>query len=323
MELIVKITKYLLLFISALILLFFINQIIQFSLFLNRLHPHAEIYFLLIISTLAIAFSITVYYKIKKIPKALEKPDFDNAEALENYKKEIIKRLNNNALLQANGLYPESDEDIAEAITLMDKEAEKIILDNASWVFVSTAISQNGKLDGLITLFIQLKMIYKISKIYYQKPHFRELYKLYSNVIVTIFLITQIEEINIAEHLEPIISKFSPAKILAGIPGVGQSIGLLTNMLFEGSANCFLTLRIGLITKEYCNFMNNADNNSIRKNCTKQSAKLLGKIISTNSGKITKAFVKSVKNISKKTVKSTSSRIKEIVTSQVSKIKGK
>jgi len=287
--------------------------VIQLTNFLRTIHPIVAQVFLLILTIGIICFLIYTYFKIKNFPTSLEKPSSGNAQELELYKDEVLKRLNKNNILQVNGVYPENDEEISDALKILDAEAEKIIMENASWVFVSTAISQNGKLDGLITLFIQFKMIYRISKIYYQKPRLKELYKLYSNVVVTVFLITQIEEINISEHLEPIISKFSPVKMIGSIPGIGSSIGLLTNMLFEGAANCFLTLRIGLITKEYCDFMNFEDTKEIRRNATRDAASMLGKIISVNSGKITKAFFEAVKKISTKTAKSTGEKIKGII----------
>ena len=313
MELILKVLKYFLFFLFGLVILFFINQILQFSTFMSIIHPDIGKYFLFIIVIILILFLSIIIIKIRKFPITLIKPDFENMEDLEKYKNEVLRRLNKNKILQVNGLYPENDEDIAESIKILNLEAEKVIVDNASWIFVSTAISQNGKLDGLISLFIQIKMVYKISKIYYQKPRLKELYKLYSNIFLTAFLIIQIEEINITEHLEPIISKFSSGKLIAGIPGIGQSIGLLTNMLFEGSTNCFLTLRIGLITKEYCDFLNQENNQMIRKKCTKESAILLGKIVSNNSGKITRSFIEVLKNISSKTVQSTSGKIKDIL----------
>ena len=314
MELIIKIFKYFTIFLIGLIVLFFLNQVIQMTNFLRTIHPLVAQIFLLILAIGIICFAIFIYLKVKHYPTSIERPNEENEEELQSYKKEVLNRLNNNKILQVNGLYPESNEELVESLKILDDETEKVIMDNASWVFVSTAISQNGKLDGLITLFIQFKMIYKISKIYYQKPRLKELYKLYSNVIVTVFLITQIEEINISEHLEPIISKFSPAKLIGSIPGVGSSISLLTNMLFEGAANCFLTLRIGLITKEYCDFMNFDDNKEIRRNATKKAATMLGKIISVNSGKITKAFFEAVKKISSKTAKSTGEKIKGMIT---------
>jgi ABC-type multidrug transport system fused ATPase/permease subunit len=312
-ELILKIFKYIIIFLVALLVLFFLNQILHFAGFLSGIHPLAGQLFLLIAALSVIFFMVYTWYKIKFFPESLEKPAPENAEALENYYHAVIQRLNKNKILQVNGHHPESKDDIFAAIKILDQETEKVILDNASWVFVSTAISQNGKLDGIITLFIQLKMIYRISKIYYQKPRLKELYRLYTNVIVTVFLITQIEEINISEHLEPVVSKFSPAKLLTGIPGVGQSIGLLTNMLFEGAANCFLTLRVGLITKEYCDFINFEDERQIRRNCTREAANYLGKIMSENSVKITKAFGRVVRKFSAKTAKSTSDKIMGIV----------
>jgi hypothetical protein len=283
---------------------------LQFSHFLTEIHPAAGQVFLLIATILLVIFLIYSYLKIKHYPVSMEKPDSDDSESLEAYKKTVLTRLNKNKILRVNGLYPETDADVSAALNLLDSEAEKVIMENASWVFVSTAISQNGKLDGLITLFVQMKMIYRISKIYYQKPRLKELYKLYSNVMVTVFLVSQIEDLDISRHLEPVVSKINPAEM---IPAIGKGISLLTNMLFEGSANCYLTLRIGLITRKYCNFQNFDDERAVRNNASKEAAGLLGKIISDNSGKISRAFFKVVKNMGTKTVLNTSGKIKDFI----------
>ncbi len=311
MELLGKILKYFTVFLLGLLILFLVNQVIQFSLFLNTLHPYADTVFLSIVGILILWLLGYSYWTIKTFPAALVKPE--HGDDLEEYKQAVLKRLEKNRILQVNGLYSKQEEDIPDALKLLDKEAHQEIMDNAAWVFVSTAISQNGKLDGIITLFIQMKMVYKIAKIYYQKPRLKELYNLYSNVIVTVFLITQIEELNISEHLEPVVKRFSPAKLVGSIPGVGESISLLTNMFFEGGANCFLTLRIGLITQEYCNFMSYKDNRQVRRNATREAAKLLGKIMSQNTKKITRAFTKAVGKAGTNSVKSASAKLKNIM----------
>lgn len=319
MELMIKIFKYFVLFILLVLGIFFANQIILLTRFLQSIHPLVAQIFLIIFTLSILYLIIILYLKIKRYPRSLEKPNTDNEKELELYKEEVIKRLNNNKILQVNGIYPENDADIVDSVKILDKEAEKIITDNASWVFISTAISQNGKLDGLITLFLQLRMIYNISRIYYQKPRIKELYKLYANVILTVFLVTRIEDINISEHLEPVISKFTPAKMIGSIPAVGSGIGLLTNMLFDGATNCFLTLRIGYMTREYCDFLNFDSHRNFRKKATNQAASRLGKIISRNSGKITKAFFKVVTKVSANTARSTTSKIKSLITKPFAK----
>ena len=62
---------------------------------------------------------------------------------------------------------------------------------------------------------------------------------------------------------------------VAAIPGMH----ILTSSILSGSANAFLTLRVGMITKEYCRCTAKLEKRGIRRAATLQAAKLLGSIV--------------------------------------------
>src|SRR6056297_1757217 len=132
MELLIKIVKYSLILFLALLVIFFLNQIIQFSILLNNLHGNAGNLFLLVVFLLVVFFLGYSYYRIRHYPIALLKPKIDDIEALENYKQDVLKRLDRNKILQVNGAVPKTDSDIPTALQLLNNEAEKVIIDNAS-----------------------------------------------------------------------------------------------------------------------------------------------------------------------------------------------
>jgi len=74
---------------------------------------------------------------------------------------------------------------------------------------------------------------------------------------------------------------------VAAIPGMH----LLAEAMLSGSANAFLTLRVGMITKEYCRCTARVEKSGLRRAATVQAAKLLGTIVKECSVKLSKAAV--------------------------------
>ena len=72
-----------------------------------------------------------------------------------------------------------TDAEVEVAIAHLSKEADVVVRRTASTVFLSTALMQNGRLDGLIVLFTQIQMVGRIARIYVQRPSPRELLRLY------------------------------------------------------------------------------------------------------------------------------------------------
>jgi len=64
---------------------------------------------------------------------------------------------------------------------------------------------------------------------------------------------------------------------------------LLTSSVLSGSANAFLTLRVGMITKEYCRCTVRLEKKGLRRAATVQAVKLLGAIVRDSTVKLSKA----------------------------------
>jgi hypothetical protein len=80
---------------------------------------------------------------------------------------------------------------------------------------------------------------------------------------------------------------------LEGLLGtiMGSGVQLLANSVVSGAANAFLTLRVGMIAKQYCNCLVHVDKKSLRRAATAQAAKLLGRIVRDGVTRLTKAAV--------------------------------
>jgi len=68
---------------------------------------------------------------------------------------------------------------------------------------------------------------------------------------------------------------------------------LLASSVLTGSANAFLTLRVGMITKEYCRCTVKVEKRGLRRAATLQAAKLLGSIVRDGTSRMGRAAMKS------------------------------
>jgi hypothetical protein len=66
---------------------------------------------------------------------------------------------------------------------------------------------------------------------------------------------------------------------------------LLASSVLSGSANAFLTLRVGMITKEYCRCTTHVEKKALRRAATLKAAKLLGSIVKDGTVRLSKAVV--------------------------------
>ncbi len=119
---------------------------------------------------------------------------------------------------------------------------DAIVRKHARQVFVSTALSQNGRLDAALVIMINFRMLKEIIRAYGYRPTFRHLVKMYTQVLAAALIADGIEDIEFAEVF-PVLSK--------GFLGVIPGFGLLSSSLLQGTGNAFLTLRVGIIMRNY------------------------------------------------------------------------
>lgn len=246
-----------------------------------------------------ILMSVFLYFIISpvvlyfKLPKALIPPIEVSGPKHDAYLNELLRRLALNPRLSG---YPlNCVEDIAPAILVLSKEADKIIRETASSVFVGTAVMQNGRLDGLITLFTQARMVWRIASVYQQRPSPRQMLYLYTNVGATAFIAASIADIDFSALTAPIVVSILPS-LKGGIPGLQGVSTLLINSLANGSANAFLTLRIGSITRQYSEALSYPTKRDVQKNATVLALGLIGQITKENSVGIVTNFWGAVKD---------------------------
>jgi hypothetical protein len=134
-------------------------------------------------------------------------------------------------------------------------------------------------------------MVWRIAKVYYQRPMLRELVQLYANVVGTAFLASEFEDIDISEQVEPILSSTLGAMAVT-IPGFQLAASILINSVLTGTANAFLTLRVGILARRYCGSLVCPDKRALRRTASAEAAKLLGAIVSRGTIRLSRALWK-------------------------------
>ncbi len=288
--------------ITAGFILFLANQINGLYQLANGIGPLlGQIVLWSLIVLMTILFSLPVVL-ILKLPKALNPSDA--VSDLPEYQRKFKKRLSNNKVLKKHEFKIEKDGDLKEAIAILDNEADEEIKRIASTVFLTTAISQNGKLDALTVLATQSKMVWKIAHIYYQRPNLKDLINLYVNVGTATFLASEIEDMDLTEQFQPVLRAMMKNTATKSIPIVGSTANLVMDSLLEGTTNAFLTLRVGIIAKRYCGSYDGYNKGLVRKRAYVEASEMLGKIVLKSSGRVISSIATATKKASVDTLKS-------------------
>ncbi len=295
------------LFLLILFILFVINQTVQVVSLVQQLNPWlAKAVLWILVTVYAILVLLPVYLFIR-LPKALRPPEDDRSQDFDRYLQRVAKRLKLNPNLA--GVSLDSRDDIEKALKKLDSGADKLIKKNAATVFITTAISQSGRLDAFTVLIAQFRMVWQVAHHYDQRPSLREMAQLYANVAATAFVAGELNDIDINRQVEPIIASVMGSTLTSAIPGVNTVAVIITNSLLTGSANAYLTLRIGAITKQYCGSLLKRERRLIRRSASMEAARMVSAIVMSSAGSITKAIVnaamKSPGRLSRSVIRST------------------
>lgn len=241
----------------------------------EHFHPVAgQIVFWLVVSAIVFG-ALYAAFSYARMPAALVPPD----EISDDYLGQLRARLRSNPRLRDRSLA--TADDIENALSELSTESDAIVRNTASTVFLSTALMQNGRLDGLIVLCTQVRMIWRIARIYVQRPSPREMVRLYANVAGTAFVASGIESLDIGEMFAPLATSIVPA-LKGGIPGLSGISHLLVRCVSTGAANAFLTLRVGEVARRYCELTAKPSPELIRRSATASAVQHLGRIVREN-----------------------------------------
>lgn len=196
-----------------------------------------------------------LYKKVaKNIVKNNELPESD-VKLLTEYKSIVELRLNLQQVFDNS----------------VKKELNKVIVNHARTVMISTAISQNARVDMFTVYAVNLRLIKRLVEKCGFRPSYKNLSKLALKVTSTALIADGLEHLSLDDVLPQ--SVLGP---LQDIPFIKPVIASIT----QGIANGLLTLRIGTVTRKYL-FKDGTDitREEIRKSAWKESMKLIPLII--------------------------------------------
>lgn len=278
-----------------------INQAAQLINLAMNISPVFGKVLLVFFLILALAAGIVTISLLTRLEKPLKIPDQSNVEEYSRYLARLKQRLMKNKYLKKKGyVWDETKSDldsIHEALKLLDEESQHIIKNHGSAVFVTTAVSQNGSLDSIFVFVTVIKLVWRISMLYNQRPAIRDLTKLYSNVFATVLLARQIDDLDLmAEQLEPILSTLFGGTVGTIVPGISYVGSFVVDSILEGGLNTLLTLRVGIITQQYCRSITRVEPRVLGKTATIQACGMLGNIVLENSKRISDALLRAIRN---------------------------
>lgn len=269
--------------------LFLINQTAQLVSLVDRVSPTlGSVVLWTLVGIYVLCVLIPLYYFLR-LPQPLVPPTSEASPQFELYIQRLRRRLKQNPRLADQPL--ETLDDIKAAIHILGQQADEVIRMTALQVFLVTAVSQNGSLDAVSMVVMQSKMVWRIARIYYQRPSLRQLLFLYSNVAACALFAQQIDDIDLAEYIQPVLTSVTSGAVGA-LPGLHAAGGIVTNSIFSGSANAYMTLRVGVVAKLYCGSLALPDRSVVRRSAVIQAAQMIPAVVRDGARKLSGALVR-------------------------------
>jgi len=290
-------------------LVFLFNQTAQLVSSARVIHPifgQVTLFILLLFYALAIAVPILLFVRL---PRSLRPPAPGEETRYQDFLERLKKRLAANPQLQALKQPLQTEADLQSALKVIGEKAQSIVTGTAKTVFVTTAVSQNGRLDGFMVLAAQTRMVWQIAHLYQQRPSLRDLAYLYANIAAAVFLVSELDDLDLAEQLEPIVTSVFGGSVTGFVPGLGVIAQVITNSLIDGAASAFLTLRVGIIARNYCGALSMPDRRATRKKATAEAAALLGPVIYDSAKRVSLAMWEAAKKAGVAATKQTGRKI--------------
>ena len=151
------------------------------------------------------------------------------------------------------------------------KEINKRIRKHAKTVMISTAISQNGRLDFFTVIVVNLRMIKELVEMCGFRPSYKNLSKLTINVFTTALIAEGLENMDIGDVVPQ-----STMNSLGEIPLIKPLLGSVT----QGVSNALLTLRIGIVTRKFLfSDAKEITKEKIRRDALLEAAKMLPSVV--------------------------------------------
>jgi Domain of unknown function (DUF697) len=270
---------------------FVVNQTAQVVALATTMSPTLGRVVLIVLLVVYAGILVVPVALFARLPQTLRPPADEHSAEFGAYVERLGRRLAGHPLLSDRMGAMADRAAIEAAYDLLDGRAAQLMRATATTVFVSTAISQNGRLDALMVLAAQSRMVWQIAHLYHQRPSLREMVQLYANIAGTVFLVSQLEDMEIEEQVEPVIAATLAGSAASLVPGASMVATLITQSILDGAANAFLTLRIGVICQRYCRSLTAVDRRALRRHASTTAARMLGTVVGASAGLVSRTML--------------------------------
>lgn len=268
---------------GGLFVMFVFNQTMQFVAAVERVSPVLGTVLLWMLLGLYALAIVILLWNFIRLPKPLRPPATDDGPAFVAYLNRLRSRLRGNAAL--NGRPLKTRAEIETALEALGEKSDDIIRDAALQAFFVTALSQNGNLDALAVITIHGRLVYDIARHYYQRPTVRDLLFLYGNVAVAALVARQMDDMDMSEYIAP-ISNAVTSSVIGSIPGAQGAVNVAVHAVLTGSANAYMTLRVGIIAKRYCGSVVSPGQAEVRRAAFVEAAQMFPGIVAQGTKKV-------------------------------------
>jgi len=284
-----------------------INQSAQLVELAERVHPLAgQVLFWALVAFYAACVLVPLLMWLR-LPRSMAAPASAEGAEFDRYLARLRSRLHSNPRLVGAKL--QARDDVEAALQRLDKDADEITKKTASRAFLVTALSQNGSLDALFVLGLQTRLVWEIAHVYRQRPSLRDMGWLYSNVLATAFVAGEIEDLDLSQQIQPVVQNALGAA--AGvIPGLQVASSVVAGSIVSGTANAFLTLRVGVVARRYCGALTRPEKRGLRRSAFAEAAGMLGSIAAVGTKKVLAAVAKASGRTVAKTVTGMGGKVK-------------
>jgi hypothetical protein len=251
----------------------------------SAIHPvfgHAILTTLLLIYAVCVTVPLVAFLRL---PRALVPPHPGDPIKLDAHVARVAKRLQTNKNLAAQNVSA-NRESVEHALVALESLARQRILQAATTVFVGTAVSQSGRLDGLVVLTAQTRLVWQIAHLYWQRPTLRDLSSLYVNVATAALVAQNIDDFDFGDLVQPILAPVLANSAASAIPGFALVAKVISDATVEGTVNAFLTLRVGCVASRYCRSLTMLDTRQLRQGATAEAAQMIGSVARTGAERV-------------------------------------
>ncbi|MDZ7801892.1 MAG: DUF697 domain-containing protein [Trueperaceae bacterium] len=279
--------RFAVLAITLLFAVFVLAQVGQLASLAGAIHPWFGAALGVVLLGLLAWFVAVPALAYARLEPPLKPPAEASGPEHDAFVRQYLDACKRNPRLEGYALQGEAD--LNRALAELQRQAEIEAKKTATRVFLGTAVSQYGSLDTLIVAATQARMVWRIAHVFQRRPSWRHVGYLYANVLATAFVASRLEDVDLTDHLKPVLAS-TFGQTITSTPGVAAVSGQISNAIFQGSLNAFLTLRVAMVAIAYSRATSQPDRQSVWKSAVARASSLVLRTVTGGSARIARAF---------------------------------